>query len=130
MADVKRFEELLRSDEGLQAKLRDAMDAFQGDPSDGRAVFDAVVTPLAEELGIPVTFDEYMEYVSEGAEFSDDELDALSGGLSYCFAFGGGDVEKFACWGKERRGAVACAHFGVGFFDNKPGHPEPGVDYD
>ena len=34
--NVGKFEELLRSDEGLQAKLREATEAYQGDRADGR----------------------------------------------------------------------------------------------
>ena len=46
--NVGKFEELLRSDEGLQAKLREATEAYQGDRADGRAIFEAVLAPLAQ----------------------------------------------------------------------------------
>ena len=80
MSNAKKFEELLRSDEALQAKLRDA---FDGDKADERAVFDAVVVPLAAEAGLPFSSDErksLAELAREGAELSDEELEAVAGG--------------------------------------------------
>jgi iron complex transport system substrate-binding protein len=58
MSNVMKFEELLRSSEELQAKLRSATEAFAGDKTDEQAVFEAIIAPLAEEAGLPFTYDE------------------------------------------------------------------------
>ena len=53
MSNAEKFEELLRSNEELQAKLKAAAEAFEGDMTDEAAVFDAVIAPLATEAGVP-----------------------------------------------------------------------------
>ena len=114
MSNVERFEELLRSDEGLQAKLRAATDAYEGDRSDERAVFDAVVAPLAAEAGLPFAFEEAKAAAEDGATLSDAELDAVAGGGCFIFGLGGGSDGANACSDKSS-GAGACAGVGVGF---------------
>ena len=56
-ANVERFEELLRTDEALRAKLDEATAAYAGDPADEKALFEAVIAPLAAELGLPFSFE-------------------------------------------------------------------------
>ena len=114
MSNVEKFEELLRTDEALQAKLRAAGEAYEGDWSDERAVFDAVIAPLAEEEGVPFSFDEVSEYVQAGAELSDEDLDAVAGGKHGCLIVGTGGTG--AC-STEYAGAIACKVVGAGFFE-------------
>ena len=45
MSNVQKFEELLSSDEALQAKMRELVDAYNGDGGDERAFFEAVMAP-------------------------------------------------------------------------------------
>ena len=116
MSNVEKFEELLRSDEGLQAKLRAAVEAYGGDKSDEKAVFDATIAPMASEMGLPFTFEEGAKHASKCVGVPDEEVDALAGGGSYCFIVGGrsGD-EPDSCWGDESFGAILCTHAGAGW---------------
>jgi len=78
--NVMKFEELLQGDEALQAKLNDAMQAYAGDKADGRAVFEAVMAPLAEEAGMPFTYEEATTVADDAKELDDAELEAFAGG--------------------------------------------------
>jgi len=111
MGNAKKFEELLRSDEALQEKLRAAAEAYTGDASDEQAVFEAVVAPLAEEAGLPFTYEEAQKLASGSEGPSLDDLDAAAGGGG-CFIFGGGDGKE-SC-GSDRFGATACMSGGPG----------------
>ena len=115
MSNIEKFEELLRTDEDLQAKLRAAQEAFEGDPADETSIFDAIVAPLASSLGLPFTFEELKEYAESGAEISAEDLDAAAGG-SFCFVIGGSEYGNGtgAC-SEEAVGATACYFLGVGF---------------
>lgn len=115
MSNVERFEELLRSDEELQAKLRAATEAYEGDKADERALFDAVVVPLAAEAGLPFTYDEAREVALD-----DSNLETVVGGTDSnygepdgrCIILGigfGGD----SC-ANERFGAGGCVGIGIG----------------
>jgi hypothetical protein len=124
--NAEKFEKLLISDEKLQAKLRAAMDAYTGDRRDEKAVFDAVVIPLAEEAGLPFTFEEAREYAGRDREIPLEEGDKAAGGddASYdpalatsgvCFAIGisPDPPDADSCFDDEV-GAGACAYVGVG----------------
>lgn len=80
LENVARFEELLRSDETLQAKLREAKETFDAEGADERAIFDALIAPLADEAGLPFTYEEGKSFMVDGIELSEEELDAVSGG--------------------------------------------------
>lgn len=116
MSNVEKFEELLRTDEGLQQKMREAMAAYKGDKADERAVFDAVIAPLAAEAGLPFTFEDSIDRVESGSGLSNEELADIAGG-SFCLLFGGDDVRAKECHDVEKldkMGAGACAYVGVG----------------
>lgn len=113
-SNAEKFEELLRSNEELQAKLKAATEAFEGDMTDEAAVFDAVIAPLATEAGVPFTLDEAKEFAVAGADLSDEDLDAVAGGGGMCYIGGGGDSAG-ACKNEEA-GAGACAAIGVSVF--------------
>lgn len=80
LENVMRFEDLLRSDETLQAKLKEAKETFDTEGADERAIFDALVAPLADEVGLPFTYEEGKDFAGDSVELSDEELDAVSGG--------------------------------------------------
>jgi hypothetical protein len=121
--NAEKFEKLLISDEKLQAKLRAAMDAYTGDRRDEKAVYDAVVLRLAEEAGLPFTFEEAREYASKDREISLEEGDAAAGGedpnyaSSWCVVLGFGNETDmdFHC-GKEYGGGI-CDYVGVGIIN-------------
>lgn len=118
--NVGRFEELLKSDEALQAKFAELGKAFEGTDADDRALFEGILAPLAAEAGLPFTYEEGVAYASQGKELSDDELDAVAGGFSVCYIIGGGDEPDADSDCKDgRRNIGACAYIGVtwGGFD-------------
>lgn len=102
--NVKKFEELLRADEGLQAKLREAAEAFDGDRSDAQAIFDATVGKLAEEAGLPCTYEEARAHAVALSDLDDAELNAVAGGG--CWIVGGSD-------GADADDCAACVYVGV-----------------
>lgn len=114
--NIQKFEELLRSDEGVQAKLRAAVDAFEGDKADEQAFFEATVGKVADELGFSVTYDEVKAYAGKLTKLNDAELSAVAGGDGYCFIIGiHTDVDASACPATDENGAQACAFAGIGF---------------
>ena len=65
---------------------------------------EAIILPLAQEVGLPFTLDELKEYEQEqlkGLNLSEDELEQVAGG-----------VPKNT---NSRNGVNACAYIGVGF---------------
>ena len=118
--NVGKFEKLLREDEALQAKMKAALKAFDGDGGDEKAVFDATVAPLASEAGLPYTFEEAVES-THARELDGDELEAVAGG-SYCFIIGVGhdndsntvDTENGV--GVTGLGTCDYVGFGIGVF--------------
>ena len=96
--DISKFRELLLTDADFQEKVRKAAEAYKGE-QDEKAVFDKLLTPIAEEYGLSATFEEFKEYIrafTDGAEgeLSDDELSQVAGGKGF--------------------GAAACAKAGIG----------------
>ena len=111
-SNAEKFEQLLCSDEGLQAKLKAAAEAFKGDGADECEVFDALIAPLAAEAGLPFTYEDAKALAAEGTELGDEALDAVAGGG--CFIVGLGEGSG-ACMG-ESFGATGCYGVGVGMF--------------
>lgn len=115
--NVRKFEEKINEDEALQARFQELADAFDGDKQDEKALFDAVVAPLATEAGLPYTYDEALEYVTQRGDDEDldaDEAKAAAGGIieSGCIGFGMGMTAN-AC-SEEQLGANACYIIGIG----------------
>ena len=119
--NIEKFEKLMASDEKLQAKFRAAADAFTGDKKDEQAKFEALILPLAEEAGLPFTFEEAKALSIEGREVSLDEADAISGGSdvdqgwSFCLVIGGGDEQDVEWCDHNGKGSGACEYVGIGF---------------
>ncbi|MCR5650698.1 MAG: hypothetical protein K6F86_05895 [Lachnospiraceae bacterium] len=80
--NVTKFEERFMKDELLQEKLQHAAMAFEGDRTDERAVFEAIIFPIAKAEGLEFTFDEAQEAkkaASEG-EIDISEMRTVAGG--------------------------------------------------
>lgn len=105
---IKKFRDLLLTDEKFQQKLKAAAEAYTGEQTE-EAVFSEVLVPLAQEYGISATYDEFHEYVTNGQEMDKAELEQLAGGKSggsgttaciaigYGIGGGGGDGTGGAC---------------------------------
>ena len=119
MEGIRKFEELLRTDETFRKKLQEAEEAYTGEQTE-EAIFDQVLVPLAEEYGITGTFEEYKEYISRLSDptMSEDELAQIAGGTSK-----GGGVDVGMCFGMGIGCGVGggpgagnvCALIGVGY---------------
>ena len=72
--NVAKLVELIRSDEALQAKLKEAFEAYDGPKDDERAVFEATIAPIAAEAGLPCTYEEGLGFATADRNLSDEEL--------------------------------------------------------
>ena len=114
--NVGKFYEKLAQDAALAEKLNALDKDFaekNGTSADGAAMrekaVEAIVIPLAEEVGLPFTLEELKEYEQEQAKnmtLSEDELDQVAGGRVR--GDGGGD-------GESSKPVAYCAFLGVGF---------------
>ncbi len=100
---------LLNSDGELQKKVEAAAESFSGDRTDEKAVFEAVIGPVAKENGYDFTYEDVVELAEDG-ELSEDELIAAAGGDAYCFLVGAGNGV-----GAHEGGVGACKYVGIGF---------------
>lgn len=115
--NIQKLEELLRSDEEVQAQIRTAVEAYDGDKTDEQAFFEATIGKVSEAAGLPVSYEEVIAHAKKLTNLDDSELDAVAGGGGYCFIVGiHGEVDANACDEDESElGAHACAYLGVGF---------------
>ena len=77
---ILKFRELMQTDKAFQSKLEAALENYKGEKTE-KAVFEAVLTPLAQEYGISATFEEYLDAISD-QELSLDELNQVAGGTA------------------------------------------------
>ncbi len=108
--NVQKFEELLRTDKGLQAELKAATEAFEGDAGDAKAIFDATLGKVAGGVGLAFTYDEALASLARARELDDAELDTIVGGDGWCFIIGGSDDVESEC---DEYEGHACAYIGV-----------------
>ena len=125
--NVKKFMELLKRDEELQKKVKEATEAYTGDKTDEKAVFDAVLAPIAKEAGYEFSFEDAEELAKTSGddELSDDEAAAVAGGgwrSNACFVVGFTvDTDSWEVVDEKMvgkciySGAAACKGVGVGF---------------
>ena len=111
--NVGKFYDKLAQDAALAEKLNALDKDFaekNGASSDDAAMrekaVEAIIIPLAKEVGLPFTLEELKEYEQEQLKemnLSEDELDQVAGGRPK--------------WegGPDRGGLNACAYLGVGF---------------
>ena len=115
-ANVGKFYEKLAQDAALAEKLN-ALDKDFAEKNEGSAddaamrekAVEAIVIPLAKEVGLPFTLEELKEYEQEQLKemnLSEDELDQVAGGRLK--GGGGGN-------GKSSKPGAYCAFLGVGF---------------
>ena len=119
--NIQKFSELVKKDETVQKKLKAAMEAYTGEQTE-EAVFNHVLVPIAEEYGMPATYDEFrafMESITD-EEMTGDELRQVAGGrnkgvgASICAAaigLGIGVINPNA--GKDDPCTI-CTGFGIG----------------
>ena len=110
-ANAAKFYEKLQNDAALAEKLNEMDKDFaekNGTSVDDAAMrekaAEAIILPLAQEVGLPFTLDELKEYEQEQLKrlnLSEDELEQVAGG-----------VPKNT---NSRNGVNACAYIGVGF---------------
>jgi len=116
--DIERFRELLFTDEGFQAKLKTAAEAYTGEQTE-EAVFNDLLVPLASEYGITATFDDFKKYLDsiKDQELSADEIAQVAGGGKDAVGFGAsGCLYVGVGWGGggESGSAAGCAVVGFG----------------
>ncbi len=77
-----RFEEEVMKSEELQKRLMDAARSFDGDRTDEKAIFEAVIFPIAKEIGMEFSYEEASgaKNPDEDRELNPDELQAVAGG--------------------------------------------------
>ncbi len=91
--NVIKFEEKVMQEKELQEKLEAAAKAYEGDKTDEKAVFEAVIVPVAKEAGLEFTYEEAIETKKEVQEGEIDlkEMKAVAGGgLGICLFAGYG----------------------------------------
>ena len=78
---IKKFEELIKTDEQAQKKLNTALENYTGENTE-EAVFNNVLLPVAEEYGITASFEDFKDYMASlnNEELSKDELVQVAGG--------------------------------------------------
>ena len=123
--DIKKFIELLKTDESLQEQMKAAAEKYEGNQMP-EAAFKDLVLSIAQEAGFHFTWEDLQEYVKQEAEklqeLSADEMSQVAGGssgggLGACLSagLGIGFTGEFFCLvigGGE--GASICAVKGVG----------------
>ena len=120
--NVGKFYEKLAQDAALAEKLNALDKDFaekNGASSDDAAMrekaVEAIIIPLAKEVGLPFTLEELKEYEQDQMKtmtLSEDELDQVAGGHPGCHGQNGGGLDG-------SNGINACAYLGVGFGKTK-----------
>lgn len=98
--NVVKFFELYDNDEALRKRIEDAEAAYPGSLEIRDAVIEAVLLPVAEELGLPFTLRDLRVYESvmsakrcPDEEMTEEEL-SESGEYSYWFSGRGWSYDK------------------------------------
>ena len=83
---IQRFQRMVQSDEGLRERLRRAARKCEGMHLGDRAIFETVVARVARDAGIEISYEEaeaemLAAEALDGRELSDDELEAVAGGV-------------------------------------------------
>ena len=120
--NVGKFYDKLAQDAALAEKLNALDKDFaekNGASSDDAAMrekaVEAIIIPLAKEVGLPFTLEELKKYEQEQLKemnLSEDELDQVAGGHPGHHGPSGGGSD-------DSNGINACAYLGVGFGKTK-----------
>ena len=78
--DVAKFRQLLETNPALRDKVRRAVVDFNGDKDNDRAVYEAIIAPIAANHGFDLTYEETFGTKTSTRELSDDELELIAGG--------------------------------------------------
>ena len=102
--NAKKCMELMKTDEDLQKRVKDAMDAYTGDKTDAKTVFDTVLAPISKEIGYECSWEdvEALVKLSGNEELSEDEVSMVAGGKGggMCMVIGAGTDNPFKyCYG-------------------------------
>lgn len=92
LENVDKFQEMLASSEELQEKFKAAVDAVAEGASEEDS-FNAVIGQLAQEVGLPFTFEEAKQRAEEGTQLTDEQLDNVAGGWKFCVGWGVGTTD-------------------------------------
>ncbi|MBO7673439.1 MAG: hypothetical protein J6S63_00360 [Atopobiaceae bacterium] len=83
--NAEKFQQLLSTNAELRERVQAEVEAFEGNKSDDRAVFDVAIAPVARSVGIELTYDEMRDAVLDGRELTDDELELVAGGVGFLY---------------------------------------------
>ena len=121
--NIEKFIELLKTDEALQKKIKDAGANYTGEKTP-EALFRNLVFPAAEEAGVPFTFEEYEEYTKQYSEeiqnLDLDEMNQVAGGdtigagINLCYGVGIGLGYTERTCSRRGVGDMLCIGFGAG----------------
>ena len=109
--------ELMKTDVELQKKVKAAMDAYTGEKTDAKTVFDEVLAPIAKEIGYECSYEdvEALARPSGDEELSEDEVAMVAGGgkgagggnVGFCIVLGFGEGDTSGNYAK-------CDYVGIG----------------
>ena len=113
---IKKFTELLHSDEAFRAKLTAAAENYTGEKTE-EAIFSNILVPVAAEYGISVPYEEFQKFSSASKlqPLDDNELNQVAGGKAggvVCLTCKGVGVGSGAGGGEGTGGACALLGFG------------------
>ena len=135
MENAKKFVEALRADAKLAEKLNEANKAYEGKELSEQERRDAIerdLLPIIKAAGYDVTIAELEAFGQQAkpatGELSDDELEAVAGGMCFCTfgGVGGGKTQEkdnYYCGcqgygqggdGKDEHWQCVCVGVGVG----------------
>jgi len=108
--NVKKFYECVAQDEAVKQKFTELAQKYQGEALDAdkvAVVFEQEVLPLAAQTGYSFSLDDLKAYGEElkqadmKRELSDEEMQAVTGGVTSCILRGTGgsdDVPPHYCY--------------------------------
>ena len=97
---VKKFYEALAQDKALQQKVAELSQKYQGQTMDEAktiSVMEQEALPLAKQMGYSFSMEDLKAYETEmqqakmDCELSDEEMQAVTGGIFTCYVVGVGD---------------------------------------
>lgn len=106
--NILKFEQLLRSDDAARSRLKALADGYKGNKSDVEAYFAATIGKVATDAGLPFSYEDSKALIF-GQELSDEELEAVAGGVS-CYWIGGSSSAEATC---DLEIGAACAIIGL-----------------
>ena len=121
--NVKKFYEVLAQDKEMQQKFTDLNQKYQGqqmDEAKGMSIFEQEALPLARQMGYSFSMDDWKAYGEEmkqanmNSELSEEEMQAVTGGMYFCIVGGGGDgvVCVFVGWNTGNPSKILCVAIG------------------